>query len=128
MKSVLVTGGSSGIGAAFAKAAAKAGYHVIIGYHSGRMRAEKLTQEITAASGTAHCVNLPLISEEAIDRAIGELKGNLETLDSVVLCASPQPALTAFTKTGADQLLNELRVNVVFNHHLLVQLWKTFFR
>ena len=50
---MLITGGSRGIGAAVARAAAKDGYRVAINYASRREPAEKLVAEIEAAGGKA---------------------------------------------------------------------------
>jgi NAD(P)-dependent dehydrogenase (short-subunit alcohol dehydrogenase family) len=49
----LITGGSRGIGAAVARAAAKDGYRVAVNYASRREPAEKLVKEIEAAGGKA---------------------------------------------------------------------------
>ena len=50
-KLAIVTGGSSGIGAACAQALAAAGARVVVGYHRGRERAEALC---AALPGTGH--------------------------------------------------------------------------
>jgi 3-oxoacyl-[acyl-carrier protein] reductase len=45
-KVALVTGGSNGIGAAAIRLLAREGASVVIAYHSGRERAEKLKAEL----------------------------------------------------------------------------------
>jgi 3-oxoacyl-[acyl-carrier protein] reductase len=52
----LVTGASSGIGAAAAELLAEAGAHVAIGYHHNRAGAEEVRDRIRAAGGTATMV------------------------------------------------------------------------
>ena len=54
----IVTGGSSGIGAASVRRLAAAGARVVVGYNRGLDRAEKLIGELP---GTGHCaMHLPL--------------------------------------------------------------------
>lgn len=50
---VIVTGGSSGIGAACSRALAKAGALVVLTYHSSQEEADTLVKHITADGGTA---------------------------------------------------------------------------
>ena len=45
-KVAVVTGGSSGIGAATVRALAQTGARVVVGYNTGRARAEKLIAEL----------------------------------------------------------------------------------
>ncbi|MES2185493.1 MAG: SDR family oxidoreductase [Pseudomonadota bacterium] len=60
-KVVLVTGGSSGIGAATVRAFAEQGATLVIGYHQGRDRAEALRAALPAVGGPGHRVlHMPL--------------------------------------------------------------------
>ena len=52
-KAVLLTGGSTGIGAALARAFAAQGAGVAIGYHASEGPAKALVEEIKAAKGEA---------------------------------------------------------------------------
>ena len=55
-KTVLITGGSTGIGAAVARGFAEQGARVAIGYHSSADAAHALVSEIKAAGGEALAV------------------------------------------------------------------------
>ncbi len=67
-KVVLVTGGSSGIGAATVRAFAAEGATLAIGYHRGLERAEALRAELPAVSGPGHMV-LPMALEDSASHA-----------------------------------------------------------
>ena len=65
-KVAIVTGGSSGIGAASVRRLAAAGARVVVGYNRGLERAEKLIAELP---GTGHCaMHLPLEDTAQIRR------------------------------------------------------------
>ena len=57
-KTVLITGGSTGIGAAVARGFAEQGSRVAIGYNSSADNAHALVKEIKAAGGEAHAHKL----------------------------------------------------------------------
>ena len=68
-KVLLVTGGSRGIGAAIAAAAAENGWSVVVNYRAGKADAEQVVTNIRSAGGTATCVGGD-VSRECDVRAI----------------------------------------------------------
>src|SRR5215471_21004732 len=80
-KVAIVTGGSSGIGAASARRLAAAGARVVVGYNHGLERAEKLIAELP---GSGHCaMHLPLEDTAQIRRvaaAVGDQFGRADIL------------------------------------------------
>jgi len=65
-RTALVTGGARRIGAAIARALARAGYAVVLHANRSRADAEKLAQEIGAAGGRATVVLADLARHEAV--------------------------------------------------------------
>jgi glucose 1-dehydrogenase len=65
-QSALVTGASSGIGAAVAKELAAAGARVAVNYAHGRERAEAVVEVIERAGGTAFAVQADVSDEAAV--------------------------------------------------------------
>jgi 3-oxoacyl-[acyl-carrier protein] reductase len=78
---VVVTGASGGIGSACARAFAAEGARVLVHYHRGRERAEKLAAEL----GGAPVAGADLTREDEVDRLFAEAR---ETLGSVDVCAA----------------------------------------
>lgn len=75
---LLITGGSRGIGAATALAAARRGYEVAVNYQSNRARAEAVVTAIARSGGKALAVQADVAEEQAVaamfaavDRALG---------------------------------------------------------
>lgn len=80
-KLAVVTGGSSGIGAACAKALASEGASVVVGYHRGRDRAEALIAELPGSGHVAFAI--PLEDAEAhaqLAQWVTREKGRLDIL------------------------------------------------
>src|SRR4051812_32222296 len=80
----LVTGASSGIGHAVARALAEAGAAVAINYNGGREPAEALAREITSAGGRALAVGGDVASEPAVAEMFERAVAAFGTLDIVV--------------------------------------------
>lgn len=76
-RTALVTGGSSGIGAATCRLLAARGAPVAVGYMSGRERAEAVVAGIEAAGGRALAVAIDVTSTEAVEDALARVEQEL---------------------------------------------------
>ncbi|TWI54282.1 glucose 1-dehydrogenase [Pseudomonas duriflava] len=86
----LVTGSSSGIGAASAKALADVGAAVAINYHSNAEPAEQLAEEINAAGGRAIAVGGDVGDEQDVDQMFAKTLEAFGRLDILVANAGLQ--------------------------------------
>jgi 3-oxoacyl-[acyl-carrier protein] reductase len=83
-KSILITGASTGIGAAAARAFAKCGCKVGIHYNASRNRAEEVAADVRLAGGQAHLVGGDFTDSAAVRRVIDEAAGALGGIDVLV--------------------------------------------
>jgi 3-oxoacyl-[acyl-carrier protein] reductase len=107
-KVAVVTGGSSGIGAATARALADKGAKVVVGYHKGADRAERLLKELPGSGHRA----LPIVLEdsETIRRAAAAVREAYGRADILVNSAGftrvvPHSDLEALTDEIFDAIL-----------------------
>jgi 3-oxoacyl-[acyl-carrier protein] reductase len=105
----VVTGGSSGIGAATVRRLAEAGATVAIGYNGGRDRAEALAAELP---GRGHLpLYLPMQDSAAIRAAAAEVEARLGRADVLVNSAGttravPHADLDALDDETFDRILS----------------------
>ncbi|MGB3391096.1 MAG: 3-oxoacyl-ACP reductase family protein [Pseudaminobacter sp.] len=90
-KSVLITGGSRGIGAVVARRFASLGSRVAIGYRSDKEAAEELLGELSAGGGEAIAVQGDIADPDDIDKIVGSTAGHFGRIDVVVNCAAIGP-------------------------------------
>ena len=80
----IVTGSSSGIGHAVARALAEAGAAVVVNYNSHAEPADALVAEITQAGGQAVAVGADVSDEEAVDHLFAGALARFGAVDIVV--------------------------------------------
>lgn len=83
-KRILVTGSSTGIGGAVAKAYAARGAHVAVHYNQSREQAEAVVAEIRAAGGTCILVGGDVSKSKEATRIVDEAAAALGGLDVLV--------------------------------------------
>lgn len=86
--SVLVTGGSSGIGRAVAEHWARAGRDVVINYHANDQAAGEAAAAVEAAGGRAHLVKADVASQAGVDAVVRKVREVTDSLDLYVHCAA----------------------------------------
>jgi len=83
-KTLLITGGASGIGAETARRAAKRGYKVAVNYRSRDTQARKIVTDIEAAGGKAIALPADMANEADIVRMFAETERALGPITHLV--------------------------------------------
>ena len=113
---VLITGASSGVGAALATKLAEMGARVVVNYSRSAEAAEAVVAQITAAGGQALAVQADVSEEADCKRLVDATMEHFGQLDALVNNAGtttfiPHDQLDALTE---DVWLRTLRVNLVW--------------
>lgn len=122
-ETILVSGGSGGIGAAVCDALAARGFIPIVGYASN-LEAAQAVADRTGGS----ILHLDLSSDVSITDAVAALAAMESSPVGLVLAGSPSPEIELFGKISADAMALQWQVNVAGPQRLLAGLLKTCFR
>lgn len=109
---ILVTGGSRGIGAATARLAAKQGYSVCINYRRDNEAAESLVKEITDAGGHAAAIAADVSVESEVIRLFEECERDVGRLVGLVNNAGILETQTRVENIDAERLSRVFATNV----------------
>ena len=89
---VLVTGGSRGIGAATAIAAARSGADVAIGYRDQAEAAASVVDQITSLGRQARAVQADISTPDGAEKLVGEVEAGFGRIDGLVNNAGIMPS------------------------------------
>jgi NAD(P)-dependent dehydrogenase (short-subunit alcohol dehydrogenase family) len=110
---MIVTGGSSGIGAETALIAGERGYAVAIGYHEQRASAETVAKRITERGGRALVVQVDVRLEADVVRLFEEVDRGLGTLTVLVNSAGLSHGQERLVDMSATRMERVLATNVL---------------
>lgn len=112
-KTVLITGGGRGIGAACARLAAAQGYRVCINYRSDDAAAAGVVRAIEDAGGAAFAIQADVAQEPEVERMFGELDARFGRLDALVNNAGVLARQMRVEQMDAARMERILRTNVI---------------
>jgi NAD(P)-dependent dehydrogenase (short-subunit alcohol dehydrogenase family) len=112
-KTVLVTGGSRGIGAAVSRLAAERGYRVAVNYTSNAGAAQSVVDEITSANGEAFAVRGDVGSEADIVAMFEAVDERFGPLDALVNNAGIVDQKSRLDEMSGERIERMMRINVV---------------
>jgi 3-oxoacyl-[acyl-carrier protein] reductase len=110
-KAVLVTGGSTGIGAAVARGLAEQGAKVAIGYHASEAPALELKREIEKAGGEALLVKGDVADPGQCDRIVAKATASFGRLDGLVNNAGLMLGRVASFEASDEQIAAVIDLN-----------------
>jgi len=111
-KTLLITGGASGIGAETARRAAGQGYQVAINYRSRAAEAQAIVAEIAAAGGKAIAIAGDMAQEADIVRTFDETERALGPVTHLVNSAGINGGRVRVADFDADLLAKLFAINV----------------
>lgn len=111
-RTVLITGGSRGIGAATARLAATRGYAVAISYLARQQAADAVVRGIVNGGGVAMAVQADVSSEPDVCRLFGAVEDRLGRIDALVNNAGILDRQTTLAEMTAERIARILAVNV----------------
>ncbi|QEG39116.1 SDR family oxidoreductase [Roseimaritima ulvae] len=111
-KTVIVTGGSGGIGAGICRKLAGSGWNTVVHYHSDQDSADQIVQDIQAAGGRSFAVSADLGQESQVAGLFDTTQREFGEIHSVVANAGVGGGGPIVETTLAD-LQHLLSINVV---------------
>ena len=112
-KVVLITGASTGIGAAAARAFAEQGSKVVVHYNASKEAAEKVAREVKAAGGEALLVGGDVTKSANIKRIVADTLAGFGRIDVLVNNAGGLVQRTKIEDYSEDFLHQVLDLNVI---------------
>jgi NAD(P)-dependent dehydrogenase (short-subunit alcohol dehydrogenase family) len=110
---VLITGGSRGIGAATALAAARAGWAVAVNYHTNSLAADEVVRLIRAMDGTAITVQGDVAIEADVLAMFAKVDAKLGPLTALVNSAGVVDVASRVDAMGVARLKRMFDTNVI---------------
>jgi 3-oxoacyl-[acyl-carrier protein] reductase len=117
-KIALITGASSGIGAATARVLAAEGVDVAVGYHTNRSGGQRTAEAVRAAGRRAWLFGMDVASPDEVAAALAGLREQLEGLDLLILCAG-ESSNTPLAELTPDEWARIIAVNLSGPFHVL---------
>jgi NAD(P)-dependent dehydrogenase (short-subunit alcohol dehydrogenase family) len=109
---LVVTGGSRGIGAAVAKLAGGRGFSVAVNFATGKAEAGAIAKQIVAAGGRACAIQADVAREEDVVRLFETAERELGPIRALVNNAAITGGFARVESVSADALAQVMAVNV----------------
>ncbi|MCB5411299.1 SDR family oxidoreductase [Pseudogemmobacter faecipullorum] len=111
VKTLLITGGSRGIGAATALAAARDGWQVVVNYRSAKAGADTVVEAIREAGGEAWSVAGDISREEDVLAIFAAIRARHGSLEGLVNNAGILPRIGRFEDISLARWQETLAIN-----------------
>lgn len=111
-KTVLITGGSRGIGAAVARRLAEENYGVVLVYRQSKTEADALVSDILGMGKRAMALKADVSDEGQLAQAIQEAHSQFGPISGLVHCAAPLPVPHGFEDQTWPEYENQINTQI----------------
>ncbi|NWB97018.1 SDR family oxidoreductase [Pseudomonas gingeri] len=111
-KTIVITGGSRGIGAAIARAAACEGYRTVINYHRSQAEAEALRSELVEQGAEVITVQADVSTSEGAAKLFSEVDSVFGSIDVLIANAGITGAMVPIEEFDEERIATVLASNV----------------
>ena len=120
-KTVLITGGSRGIGAATAKEFASHGYNIIINYVENDFQAQNIRQEILSKYDVkVTLVKADVSQEKDIEKMISTIKKEYETIEIIASSTRIDTVISRLIQTSRPNIIEKIKnKEIILNYDIL---------
>ena len=112
MKTLIVLGGSRGIGASVVRLAAHSGYRIALGYHEQQTAAETITQEIITTGGDAKAFFLDVASFASVESFYDQIHNVYGVPDAVAHCAGVLGPIGGLADMDPEAIVETIATNL----------------
>lgn len=113
MKTILITGGSRGIGKATALLAGAKGWAVIVNYRSDKQAAEETADEVRSNGGRAHIIKCDVSNENDVIDLFAKADKKFGPIDAVIINAGIVAPSMKLVEMSAERLIDMLNINLL---------------
>lgn len=118
-RTVLVIGGSGGIGAAVCELLAVEGFKVAVHYHSNKTKADQVVSHITANGHTAIACQCDITDMATVEEMVRQVVRKLGDITVVVNCSTTKIAPIKFSDLSWDDFVGHFDNQIKGNFNLL---------
>lgn len=112
MKTLVVIGGSRGIGAATALMGAKAGYRIVVGYRRSRAASERVSTNISNNGGDVIALQIDVADVASVNSFFGRVVDTVGIPHGVVYCAGISGPRDFLVNMHPDDIYGVLNINL----------------
>ena len=121
-RTVLVIGGTGGIGEATCLQLAKDGFRVVIHFNKNKKKAEQIKAQVEELGQEAMIVSANILSESEIKEMVAKSVRAFGTIDVLVNCAASVIPNIRFQDLVWDDYLKQLELNIKSTFHLIKEI------
>jgi NAD(P)-dependent dehydrogenase (short-subunit alcohol dehydrogenase family) len=111
-KTMVIIGGSRGIGASIVRLAAQGGYRIVLGFCKQKLAVEAIIDEVIAGGGDAKAISLDVADSSSVESFFDQAATAYGVPDAVAICAGVSGPRCALADMNPDDITALFAINL----------------